>query len=329
MTYLPPDGKRPIDFVKEQYAFETYGLPPPPDANENPKSYALWRRAMCLPLDYCTEEPTDKKDDSVSLEKLSWSGAMAQSPANSSFGNIAGSWIVPNAYPPPKITRDDTYECFTWVGFDGTSTAPYAIMLGTISEVVKSGKTLTQSATVFFQQNDKMQLFPKFKVSPGDLITGHVWRGLMIVFEDKEDSFPPRPIPPFKFPPRHRFKFIPVLRICVVNHGSRKALIRCFKLPDDFKGDTAEWIVGRKRPIVTVADDGDITVTVEDLPNYGATFIHNTYALTRGGGTVEEFTVDDSVLINMKNPDKDGTIVSTALRPISNVLEVYAYDDES
>ena len=277
---------------------------------------------MSLDLIYVTGHEADEADRP--LTKLSWSGGILTAPENASFRNIAGTFIVPNAYPPPKA-NDGAYRCFTCVGFDGTKSDHPAVLVGIKSQVVKTGKELHQKAVLFYQHNDQVKYFTSLKVHPGDLITAHLWKGVRIIFREpfhhRETFQPPHFQPRGPFPPRIRIE--PVMRVFVVNHGSRHAFCHSFHIPKDFEGYTAEWLLSRVKP--EVADSGDITV--EALPNYGATFIHNTYALTTMKGVRAE-TVDDATLVNMVDPDPDRRIVSTATLPKSNVLLVYAYNDE-
>ena len=180
MDYLPPDGKCPIDMSPEEH--EAYGLPPRPDPAAAPKAYSIWERSMSLPLSYVEELKTEPhlapKDP---ITRLSWSGGIVRS-ASECFTDIAAAWVIPNAYPPP-CAKDGCYKCFTAVGFDGDSNdAPKAVLLGTKSQVVKSGGELDQCAATFYQHNDHIRELP-IEVKLGDLVTCHLWHGFRIVWD--------------------------------------------------------------------------------------------------------------------------------------------------
>jgi len=253
-------------------------------------------------------------------------------PNGSGYKSISGSFVVPNAYPPPN-TNDDTYRCFTTIGFDGIDDDVMALF-GVKSEVTVDGSEVTQSSVLFalLQQegdtNPTQWLFYHFEVRPGDLITVDAWmgyrflRGPGLIETPLSRPSPPMPPPPFPDPTGARGLPVmkPVIYIHALNHGAGTAFSSYIDVTKHPEGKTAEWVMYRTTGITPMGK-----VTASPLPNYGATFIHDTYARTDLDGG-EDQTVDDAQLFNMKDPND--VIVSTAQLPKRNILEVYAYTDE-
>ncbi len=304
---LPPQGFNPSTATEDD--LHKYGFPPRPDATELQYARALWDDTISAVQEYA---PADLSDERFPGKLLSptWSGAILDPPTLSPvlppprFFSISSYWIIPNAYPPTCQSGGD-YRCYSFVAFDGwqdTSPDPPALALGTKS-VVRDGNHF---AKVFLQVNGE-EYNLCLRVMPGDLVTAHLW----VI----EHSNPPR------------------FGIFLVNRNTGKATRARFRLPDAFKGKTAEWILARQN-----INYGQPGVATETLPNYGATFYHNTCALAyqgiwpRSWPGVRHFTVDQARLIDMvrKLEGKGGSdeVISTAEHIKQNVLLVYAYNDE-
>jgi hypothetical protein len=233
-----------------------------------------------------------------------WSGAILD-PSPLKFFLISSYWIIPNAYPPTGKNAG-TYRCYSFVAFDGwqeppEASSPPALIFGTKS-VVSDGNHF---AKVFLQANGAEHDFP-LPVMPGDLVTAYLW------VLDRPNTR--------------------LFGVYLVNRNTGKATRAQFDLPPNFRGKTAEWILARQK-----IDYGQVGVPTEALPNYGATFYHNTCAFAspaprllhwRG---VQHFTVDQARLIDMVGKvdyRSPAGVISTAEHVKKNILLVYAYKDE-
>jgi len=284
---------------------DKYGFPPRPDATLLPEARALWDATMSVVQEYVPPDLTEVRIPGM-LFSPTWSGAILDprpSPALKFF-MISSYWIIPNAYPP-TCKREGTYRCYSFVAFDGwqepRTPSPPALIFGTKS-VVRDGNHF---AKVFLQVNGCEHDFC-LRVMPGDLVTAYLW------VLDRPTISPRR------------------FGVYLVNRNTGNATRAQFDLPADFQGTTAEWILARQK-----IDYGQVGVATEALPNYGATFYHNTCALAspaprlshwRG---VQHFTVDQAKLIDMVGTGTRSTdVISTAEHVKKNILLVYAYKDE-
>jgi hypothetical protein len=311
---------------------ELYGFPPRPEGSEEGITY--WKDAMQAIGEYRVPPPPIKP--SKILESRTWSGAIVPSqPLNSphhylfpppqkpgGFYYITSSWIIPDACPPPQGNPQGEYACYACIGFDGwgrmlppiistfpganfpQGEAPPALLGGTKSIYTRG----SHCAKVFLQYNHIQEVFDEPVVRPGDLVSAFVW------IHDGLGRFPC-----FK-----TFRFFIVNR----NTGQYSRIWR--KLPDDFKGSTAEWILGRQD-----LDYGNPGFPTEALPNYGATYFQKNFADYQGRrfGALylphRILTVDNADLIDMiEQKGKKKEIISTAKKVGPNLLNVYAYKDE-
>lgn len=240
-------------------------------------------------------DPSEKPDEKI--KSIIWSGSLLDSsatPGTTDYNWITGSWVIPNAYPPPEYpSSEQTFDAFTWIGFNPyASDAPYyPIRFGTISrvEVNSDGTVKSQYAMVYYKYRDNpRQILTSLNVKPGDLVTGFCWH------EDAAHVY-----------------------LWMVNQKSGEFTWVTVDVDSTLKCRTAEWILGRK-----LGDYGQVPC----LPNYGAVFIHETYAVSTRCFEQEQ-TVDDGMLIDMV--DGLSQTVSTACLPMTNILEIYAYNDES
>ena len=151
---MPPVRVPPKDFditKASNKELVEVGLPARPDREKNPELRKMWENTMATRkftfvkpefriIDNIERRPIDKDhfpekvlptSQGVSANSTSniWSGAVLPfPPSGEKFNIISGSWIVPNAYPPPSAKRPDgtwndgTWVCCTWIGIDGYGT---------------------------------------------------------------------------------------------------------------------------------------------------------------------------------------------------------------
>ena len=161
-------------------------------------------------------------------------------------------------------------------------------------------------AKVFLQYDHHQETFDTPWVNPGDLVSA-------VLRVDGD-------YPGGKF------------TVYLVNHNTGDYTTFWRDLPKDFRGATAEWILGRQ-----CLDYGNPGNAVEELPNYGATYFHKNYSdfvSVQGAQGGYEWTVDNAHLIDMvavksiDDPIPPGTVISTAEKVGPNLLYVYAYRNE-
>jgi hypothetical protein len=298
----PPTGFNPIRKPVDQLKKYKFPLPPPHSA----RAGAIWQDILRGSHEY-VRAPARGESCEPYLESKTWSGAIVPEPppatiyeATERFYYITSTWIIPDACPPPCGEKpQNCYSCYCFVGFDGwVSDGPPALMWGTKS-ILEGGKHF---AVVFLQYEGKQETFDTPWVNPGDLVSA------VLKVEDND-----------------------YFTVYLVNHNTGKYTIFSRKLPADFRGATAEWILGRE-----CLDYGNPGKPLEELPNYGATYYHKNYADSKSlrGQSVDEFTVDNAQLIDMiaaksvDDPIPPGTVISTAEKVGKNLLYVYAYWNE-
>jgi len=205
--------------------------------------------------------------------------------------------------------------------------------LGQKSEVVVKNQKVQKNFKVFIRYPDGMSREYDFCVEPGDLVSCYLW----------------------VMPPRKQSKHpnYPQIGVCIVDHSSGERMFDSWFISQPLYLATAEWIVSRpdskKRVKSCIGPERRSSV----LPNYGATFFHRTSALSGPElycpmlgfwARVQEQTVNKGQLAQMtveftsdttsykprtaeSIPDP-GKVISTAELLTTNVLLVYAYNDE-
>jgi hypothetical protein len=183
----PPPG---FDYTKASNTeLLENGLPPRPDKEKNPELRKLWEKIMARKLTFVKPElkinesfihrplsrvdflerelPTDK-GVTANSSNLIWSGAVLPNPpTNQKFDIISGSWIVPDAYPPPSAKKSDgtwsdgTWSCCTWIGIDGYGTEGVSSLIGVFLIV-----HLAQHSTGFASWHRLRMHRPKWGVEP-------------------------------------------------------------------------------------------------------------------------------------------------------------------
>jgi Peptidase A4 family len=261
----PPDGFKPLEATDRELAL--YGFPDRPDATLHPRLRAKWDRVMGRP--HRVIVPTleirpgfrTRPSQTVGGEEAApatndhWSGAVVAPPANQSFTTVSGSWIVPNAFPPPSAWTgsgwtDGTYLAVTWIGIDGwgVTGSTDVLQAGTGTQVTVTNGNVSLSCFAWYEWwTDLWIVFSNFAVSPGDLIACTVCGTS----------------------PTHGFAAMSNLTTSQsmsigINPPSGIALT----------GNCAEWIVERPSNSLGVA---------YTLPDYGATVFYDALAGTPNG----------------------------------------------
>ena len=221
-----------------------------------------------------------------------WSGAVATPPAGKGFTTVSGTWIVPDAYPPPSAWNgsgynDGLYNVLHWVGIAGDVRpgAGNLVQAGTGTDVnVVSGVISVTPYSWFEWWNSALDngytRLNGFAVTPGDVIEVSVCAGSTIgaasIGNVTRSEFVTQAINP----PAANLTLVP---------------------------NTAEWIVER---------EGFTGGGLSTLADYGAMFFSDCLA----GGTGFEVNLSGAGLVNMV---AGSATVSTALDVSATVLECY------
>jgi hypothetical protein len=220
-----------------------------------------------------------------------WSGAVATPPAGKGFTTVSGTWIVPDAYPPPSAWNghgynDGLYNVLHWVGIAGATGAGAGnlVQLGTGTDVNVISGVISVTPYVWFEwwnsnlDNGYTRL-NGFTVTPGDVVEVSVCAGstsgAASIGNVTRSEYATQAINP---------------------PGANLTLI----------GNTAEWIVERE----------GIGGGLSTLADYGAMFFSDCLA----GGTGFELNLSGAGPVNMV---AGGTTFSTALEVSATVLECY------
>ncbi|MCK1383471.1 G1 family glutamic endopeptidase [Bradyrhizobium sp. 21] len=118
-----PAGFNLLDAAADK--LDLYGIPQRPDAANEPRLYAFWKRLVSPP--FTARRPTFSDIDPPSLagprESLeNWSGALISSPSPDRFVFAAAGWSAPDVRlpsTPPLFTPSDDPRSLLWVGLDG------------------------------------------------------------------------------------------------------------------------------------------------------------------------------------------------------------------
>ena len=138
-----PSGKFPFpppDFDPLQASPATlakYGLPPRPDAKQQPALLAAWLRLFERPLTFVRPPPKPvfelaRKPALLPIvpnetrfgKSSNWCGASIVPNDGQQFVQVFGEWTVPTPDLPPQLDQGpkgqvNDYHCSTWVGLDG------------------------------------------------------------------------------------------------------------------------------------------------------------------------------------------------------------------
>jgi hypothetical protein len=277
-----------------------YGYPAEPDRQTQPLLWAKWERNLHRPWRRVVPEydlrPARRLPPRLPVgngTSSNWSGAVATPPAGQGFASVSGTWIVPDAYPPPSARNgsgynDGLYNALHWVGIGGDMGAGYANLLqaGTGTDVNVVNGNISVTSYVWYEwwnsalDNGYIRL-NNFTVTPGDLIevsvcTGNDTSGAAIVGNVTRNEYVGQGIS------------APASKLTLI-------------------GNTAEWILER---------EGFTGGGLSTLADYGAIFFSDCLA----GGSGFEVNLSGAGLLNMTS---GSATVSTALDVSPTVLECY------
>jgi Peptidase A4 family len=277
-----------------------YGYPAEPDREAQPGLWAKWERNLHRPwrrvvpqYELQPARPLPARLPVANGTFSNWSGAVATPPAGKGFASASGTWIVPDAYPPPSAWNghgynDGLYNVLHWVGIGGDIGAGASNLLqaGTGTDVTVAGGAISVTPYFWFEwwnsalDNGYTRL-GGFTVTPGDIIavsvcTGNDTNGAATIANVTRSQYMTQAINP------------PAANLTLV-------------------GNTAEWIVER---------EGFTSGGLSTLADYGAMFFSDCLA----GGPGFEANLSGAGLVNMV---AGSATVSTALDVSATVLECY------
>jgi hypothetical protein len=275
-----------------------YGFPAEPDRQTQPRLWAKWERNLHRPWRRVVPQyelqparplasPLPLANDTSS----NWSGAVATPPAGKGFTTVSGTWIVPDAYPPPSAWNgngynDGLYNVLHWVGIAGDTGAGAGnlVQAGTGTDVNVVGGVISVTPYSWFEWwnsalGNGYTRLNGFTVSPGDVIEVSVCAGSSIGAASIGNVTRSEYVTQVINPPAANLTLVP---------------------------NTAEWIVERE----------GFTSGLSTLADYGAMFFSDCLA----GGTGFEANLSGAGLVNMV---AGSTTFSTALDVSPTVLECY------
>jgi len=294
---LPPPG---FDFAAASSRDRLrYGFPAEPDRQTQPRLRAKWERNLHRPwrrvvpqYELQPARPLPSRLPLGSGTSWNWSGAVATPPAGKGFTTVSGTWIVPDAYPPPSAWNgsgynDGLYNVLHWVGIAGDVRpgAGNLVQAGTGTDVnVVSGVISVTPYSWFEWWNSALDngytRLNGFTVTPGDVIEVSVCAGSTIGAASIGNVTRSEYVTQAINPPAANLTLVP---------------------------NTAEWIVER---------EGFTGGGLSTLADYGAMFFSDCLA----GGTRFEVNLSGAGLVNMV---AGSATVSTALDVSATVLECY------
>jgi hypothetical protein len=294
---LPPPG---FDFAAASSRDRLrYGFPAEPDRQTQPRLRAKWERNLHRPwrrvvpqYELQPARPLPSRLPLGSGTSWNWSGAVATPPAGKGFTTVSGTWIVPDAYPPPSAWNgsgynDGLYNVLHWVGIAGDVRpgAGNLVQAGTGTDVnVVSGVISVTPYSWFEWWNSALDngytRLNGFTVTPGDVIEVSVCAGSTIGAASIGNVTRSEYVTQAINPPAANLTLVP---------------------------NTAEWIVER---------EGFTGGGLSTLADYGAMFFSDCLA----GGTGFEVNLSGAGLVNMV---AGSATVSTALDVSATVLECY------
>jgi hypothetical protein len=275
-----------------------YGFPAEPDRQAQPHLWAKWERNLDRPWRRVLPEyelqparPLPSPLPQGGGTSTNWSGAVATPPAGKGFTTVSGTWIVPDAYPPPSAWNghgynDGLYNVLHWVGIAGATGAGAGnlVQLGTGTDVNVISGVISVTPYVWFEwwnsnlDNGYTRL-NGFTVTPGDVVEVSVCAGstsgAASIGNVTRSEYATQAINP------------PAANLTLI-------------------GNTAEWIVERE----------GIAGGLSTLADYGAMFFSDCLA----GGTGFEVNLSGAGPVNMV---AGGTTFSTGLEVSATVLECY------
>jgi hypothetical protein len=295
---LPPPG---FDYAAASSRDRLrYGFPAEPDRQTQPHLWAKWERNLHRPwrrvVPQYDLQPARPLPSSLPVGNgtfSNWSGAVATPPAGKGFASVSGTWIVPDAYPPPsawngKGYNDGLYNALHWVGIGGDTGAGASNLLqaGTGTNVNVVNGVISVTPYFWFEWwnsplDNGYAILGGFTVTPGDTIevsvcTGNDTNGAASIGNVTRNEYVTQAINP------------PAANLTLV-------------------GNTAEWIVER---------EGFTGGGLSTLADYGAIFFSDCLA----GGSGFEVNLSSAGPVNMV---AGSATVSTALEVSATVLECY------
>ena len=295
---LPPPG---FDYAAASSRDRLrYGFPAEPDRQTQPHLWAKWERNLHRPwrrvVPQYDLQPARPLPASLPVGNgtfSNWSGAVATPPVGKGFASVSGTWIVPDAYPPPSAWNgngynDGLYNALHWVGIAGDIGAGASNLLqaGTGTNVNVVNGVISVTPYFWFEWwnsplDNGYAILGGFTVTPGDTIEVSVCAsndtsGAASIGNVTRNEYVTQAINP------------PAANLTLV-------------------GNTAEWIVER---------EGFTGGGLSTLADYGAIFFSDCLA----GGSGFEVNLSSAGPVNMV----DGSAtVSTALEVSATVLECY------
>jgi len=276
-----------------------YGFPAEPDRQAQPRLSAKWERNLHRPwrrvvpqYELQPARPLAFRLPLGSGTSDNWSGAVATPPPGKGFFSASGTWIVPDAYPPPSAWNgngynDGLYNVLHWVGIAGDigAGAGNLVQAGTGTDVNVAGGVISVTPYFWFEwwnsvlDNGYTRL-NGFTVTPGDVIEVGVCAGSTVGAASIGNVTRSEYVSQVIDPPSANLTLV---------------------------GNTAEWIVER---------EGFVGGGLSTLADYGAMFFSDCLA----GGTGFEVDLSGAGLLDMV----DGSAtVSTALEVSATVLECF------
>jgi hypothetical protein len=190
----PPAGFDPINAPDEELA--TYGFPPRPNKESNPKSFANWTKAMAAskarwngelkhtglysrPADRASA-PAGASATASTTYYYNWSGfvntnTLTNYNTNTSFYYVISEFNVPTVNPPSGSCDGGWDWEVSWNGIDGNQDQNALLQGGSSSAAYCSGTTKEWSYYAWVEWWPAYDIIEEFPVNPGDDMYVETW----------------------------------------------------------------------------------------------------------------------------------------------------------
>src|SRR5262249_29076770 len=275
----PSEGFNPLTASPEELAF--YGIPPPPDPDQQPTLTRFWTEMYSPPLVFVAPPFLETILPLIRREaSLNWSGAYITPRNGQQFTEVHATWEIPLVTAPAGMPGSAEYRSSIWIGLDGQrryfdSSLP---QLGT-AQCVNAPATAPFHTWCQWWLRDNPQTYVPVILSVGVAPGQRVMASLRVLNEMRVHGI---------IKNRTTGAILPFTMDAPTDTSSGMQL--------KVSGATAEWIV--ERP-------ADETGEPYELPDYGIVHFTNCFALSAempaGGvpGPGREQTLDGPRLLRM------------------------------
>jgi hypothetical protein len=259
----PPPGFDPVNKAADRKRLADFGLPPEPDALQEPELRKLWATLLSPAMNFSSAKPPSDPPQSfrssrtriVALRRTgarqasrlsvsgNWSGGWIAANRGARFRAVAARWRVPTvAIGAAEDANGEPYRCSIWVGLDGKHAWAHSMpQLGTEHTAGPAGGHRFWWQWWVLNSTDLQHYLGVMPIEPGDDVICYL---AMLSTT------------------RVVFCFANVTKL-------RLAVVVVSKFASPMRGSTAEWIL--ERPANGEIVDGEVvTGKLFPMPDFGA-----------------------------------------------------------